>query len=63
VLYDQILALFEDDPKLFPRDILIMAPDIETYAPLVQAVFETSSGDQASNRMTIGFPSPLPTGA
>ena len=44
VLYDQILALFEDDPKLLPRDILIMAPDIETYAPLVQAVFETSPG-------------------
>jgi exodeoxyribonuclease V gamma subunit len=41
-LYDQILALFEEDPELLPRDILIMAPDIEAYAPLIQAVFETS---------------------
>ena len=42
VLYDQLLALFDDNPELLPRDILIMAPDISLYAPLIQAVFDTS---------------------
>ncbi len=41
VLHDQILALFDDDPDLLPRDILIMAPDMDAYAPLIQAVFDT----------------------
>jgi len=39
VLYDQLLALLEADPGLAPRDILVMAPDIETYAPFIHAVF------------------------
>ena len=39
VLHDQLLALFEADPKLEPRDILVMTPDIESYSALVQAVF------------------------
>jgi exodeoxyribonuclease V gamma subunit len=39
-LHDQILALFDDDPELLPRDILVMAPDMETYAPLIQSVFD-----------------------
>ena len=39
VLYDQLLALFEADPTLEPADILVMAPDIESYAPFIQAVF------------------------
>lgn len=50
-LHDQILALFDDDPDLLPRDILVMAPDMDTYAPLIQAVFNapsTSSPDQAT---------------
>ncbi|HDP79939.1 MAG TPA: exodeoxyribonuclease V subunit gamma [Spirochaetes bacterium] len=38
-LYDYLLGLFDNDPTLEPRDILIMTPDIETYAPLAQAVF------------------------
>lgn len=39
VLYDQLLALFESDPRLRPRDILVMASEIERYSPLVEAVF------------------------
>ncbi len=39
VLYDQLLALLEADPKLAPREILVMAPDIEKYAPFIHAVF------------------------
>ncbi|HAA04918.1 MAG TPA: exodeoxyribonuclease V subunit gamma, partial [Syntrophobacteraceae bacterium] len=39
VLYDQLLALFEADPELAPRDILVMTPDINAYAPYIHAVF------------------------
>ena len=39
VLYDQLLALFDHHPDLAPRDIIVMAPDIEVYAPFVAAVF------------------------
>ena len=50
-LHDQILTLFDDDPDLLPRDILVMAPDMDVYAPLIQAVFNTPSAlstDQAA---------------
>ena len=40
VVYDQLLYLFEKDPTLRPRDILVLTPDIEKYSPLVRAIFE-----------------------
>jgi exodeoxyribonuclease V gamma subunit len=39
VLQDQILALFESDPTLAPRDIIVMMPDVAAYAPHIEAVF------------------------
>ncbi len=39
VLQDQLIALLEADPTLQPQDILVMAPDIDRYAPLIDAVF------------------------
>ncbi|HEU4361754.1 MAG TPA: exodeoxyribonuclease V subunit gamma [Mycobacterium sp.] len=39
VLRDVLLGLLEDDPTLQPRDIVVMCPDIETYAPLIVAGF------------------------
>jgi exodeoxyribonuclease V gamma subunit len=44
VLRDAILHLLQDDPTLEPRDVIVMCPDIESFAPLVQAAF--ASGDQ-----------------
>ncbi len=41
ILYDHLLDMFENDPYLLPKDILVMMPDIETYAPYIQAVFDT----------------------
>ncbi len=38
-LHDHLLGLFSADGDLEPRDILVMAPDISSYAPLVEAVF------------------------
>ena len=39
VLRDAVLHLLEDDPTLEPRDIIVMCPDIEKFAPLIQATF------------------------
>ncbi|WP_213880534.1 exodeoxyribonuclease V subunit gamma [Pseudomonas sp. dw_358] len=39
VLHDQLLARFSADPKLRPRDIIVMVPDIDAYAPHIRAVF------------------------
>lgn len=41
VLYDQLLDLLEKDRSLTPADILIMAPDMNIYAPVIDAVFGT----------------------
>ncbi len=40
VLYDNILALLEQIEGLAPRDIVVMTPDIETYAPYISSVFD-----------------------
>ncbi len=39
ILHDQLLAAFNGDATLRPRDVIVMVPDIEAYAPHVQAVF------------------------
>jgi exodeoxyribonuclease V gamma subunit len=43
VLRDVILGLLVDDPSLEPRDVLVMCPDIETFAPLISATFGAAS--------------------
>lgn len=57
-LFDQMLSWFDDDLSLTensseqsagslkPRDILVMVPDIEVYAPYIEAVFGSASDDQ-----------------
>lgn len=47
VLREVLVGLLEDDPTLEPRDIVVMCPDVETYAPLVAATFGLDS-DEAS---------------
>ena len=39
ILREVLLGLLADDKTLEPRDILVMSPDIETYAPLIVAGF------------------------
>jgi len=41
VLREAILHRLAADPTLEPRDIIVMCPDIETFAPLIQAAFGT----------------------
>ena len=45
VLREVLVGLLQDDPTLEPRDILVMCPDIETYAPLISAGFGLVSAD------------------
>ncbi len=39
VLRDVVLHLLEDDPTLEARDVIVLCPDIDDFAPLVQATF------------------------
>lgn len=39
VLHDALLDALSADPGLRPRDIIVMVPDINAYAPHIQAVF------------------------
>jgi exodeoxyribonuclease V gamma subunit len=39
VLHDQLLWAFEHDPTLAPHDVIVMAPSIDAYAPVIDAVF------------------------
>ena len=38
-LRDELISRLEADPSLEPRDIVVMTPDIERFAPLIEAVF------------------------
>ena len=47
-LFDQMLSWFDqdNDGELKPRDILVMVPDIDIYAPYIEAIFGSASDDQ-----------------
>ena len=40
VLHDQLLALFSRHHDLKPADVIVMTPDIDTYSPHIEAVFD-----------------------
>jgi len=42
VLHDQLLALFEAHRDVRPSDVIVMAPDIARYGPLIEAVFDAA---------------------
>ncbi|MGV9478049.1 exodeoxyribonuclease V subunit gamma [Gordonia aichiensis] len=45
VMRDRLLHLFADDETLEPRDVLIMCPDVEAFAPLIRGAFGQSGLD------------------
>ncbi|GAB1594920.1 exodeoxyribonuclease V subunit gamma [Lysobacter claricitrinus] len=62
VLHDQLRALLEDprfDPPLQPRDIAVLAPDIDPYLPYVEAVFGGVHGRTDFIPYTVADASPL----
>ncbi len=56
VLRDELLALFAADPTLQPRHVVVMTPDVETFAPLVEAVFQAGQPDGDLTWSDVGFP-------
>jgi exodeoxyribonuclease V gamma subunit len=53
VLYDNLLSMFDADPELLPKDIVVMTPDIESFAPYIQAVFDNPESDNRRIPFTI----------
>jgi exodeoxyribonuclease V gamma subunit len=53
VLRDAILHLLADDPTLEPRDVIVMCPDIETFAPLIQATFGAGEVSDADDEIDV----------
>ncbi len=49
-------TLLAEDPTLEPRDVIVMCPDIETFAPLIQATF--GAGEVARGRRRAGAAAP-----
>ncbi|MEP6631561.1 MAG: exodeoxyribonuclease V subunit gamma, partial [Lapillicoccus sp.] len=43
VLRDVLTGLLQDDPTLEPRDIIVMCPDVDAYAPAITAAFGLGS--------------------
>ncbi|PSU54615.1 exodeoxyribonuclease V subunit gamma, partial [Photobacterium aphoticum] len=46
VLHDKLLAMFEADTSLKPRDVIVMVADINAYSPAIQAVFGNAPGQR-----------------
>ena len=56
VLRDVIIGLLAADPTLQPSEILVMCPDIEAYAPLVQGAFgldDVIEGGHPAHRLSV----------
>lgn len=61
VLHDQLRALFDDarfDPPLQPREVAVLAPDIDPYLPYLEAVFG-SRGQPGAIPYALADASPL----
>ena len=54
ILHDQLLARFAADPSLSPDQVVVLTPDIERYAPYIEAVFSSRTG--ASRQATPRIP-------
>ncbi|MFA7229849.1 MAG: exodeoxyribonuclease V subunit gamma [Victivallaceae bacterium] len=44
-LFENLTAMFDRDHTLLPKDILVLCPAIDIYAPFIEAVFKSRSAD------------------
>ncbi|MGY1714210.1 exodeoxyribonuclease V subunit gamma [Geodermatophilus sp. SYSU D01106] len=58
VLREVVVGLLEDVSGLEPRDVLIMCPDVETYAPLIEAAFGDDGHPGSTLRVSMADRSP-----
>ncbi|MGI8715792.1 MAG: exodeoxyribonuclease V subunit gamma [Solirubrobacteraceae bacterium] len=61
VIRDAILHALAADETLEPRDVIVMCPDIEAFAPLIQATFGT--GERIADPADDAAPEPEPAPA
>ncbi|HET6793870.1 MAG TPA: exodeoxyribonuclease V subunit gamma, partial [Acidimicrobiales bacterium] len=54
VVRDAVLHLLAEDPTLEPRDVIVMCPDIEAFAPLVHAAFGSPHGADTDEDDPVG---------
>lgn len=51
ILHDNLLDMFAHDPELRPEDVVVIAPDINTYEPYISAIFHS----RVQNNSRINF--------
>jgi exodeoxyribonuclease V gamma subunit len=49
VLREVVVGLLAADPSLEPRDVLVMCPDVEDFAPIIAATFSLGAEDDAEH--------------
>jgi exodeoxyribonuclease V gamma subunit len=49
VLREVVVGLLAADPSLEPRDVLVMCPDVETFAPIIAATFSLGAEEDAAH--------------
>lgn len=59
-LKDELLRRFDADETLQPRDVVVLTPDLRTYAPLVSAVFADPRGERPDGSSHHGEPPTIP---
>lgn len=57
VVYDQMLDFLNKNPGKGPADVLVMVPDLQTYAPSIEAVF--SSPEDTGHHIPYTLSDPL----
>mgnify|MGYP000216893030 CR=1 FL=1 len=55
ILHDQLLARFAANPQLTPDQVVVLTPDIERYAPYIEAVFSAKTGSPREGAPRIPF--------
>jgi exodeoxyribonuclease V gamma subunit len=48
-LREVVVGLLADDQTLEPRDVLVMCPDVETFAPIIAATFSLGAEEDAAH--------------
>lgn len=54
-LRDELLLRLDLDPTLEPRDVVVMCPDLDTFSPLIEAVFDRPLGGDNSQARPIPY--------
>ncbi len=48
ILHDNLLSIFDSNPGLAPKDVVVMMPDVSIYTPIIQAVFDTPESEKVA---------------